>query len=285
MKKFLTIFLSLFIASSAFAQTTKSSNHIWESAAYGQIPGVTEVVLNGNNGAITTTYEAVWPESSAYTPLNAAMSTPYCASSDNTNDKAAGTGCLTMQVQGVNTSYAAFTETVTMNGQTSVNLATSNVLFINNLKCLTTGSTFANTGTIRCGTGTNTAGVPAVVHAHMPIGFGKSQTAMYLVPASRSLICRNWNFASAGLGANLAVKFAIGTYTDPVSARNLQRDEVAILNQSAGHALTLPYLVKYPAKTLVMVQALAATSTGPVNVSAECLLVNDTWAATGQNVF
>lgn len=282
---FLSLVLGLIPTLGLSQQRQQGEGHIWEKAAYGAIPGVTQVNLNGNNGAITTTFEPLWPESAAYVPLAAAMSAPYCASSDNTNDKAAGTGCLTMLVAGVTSTYAAFSETVTLNGQTSVVLATSNILFINSLTCLTAGSTFANTGTIRCGTGSNSSGVPAVVHAHMAIGFGKTQTAMYAVPASYSLLCRNFTVESYGVTAAQTAQFVIDRYVDPVAGKVLLREYVGILNQGGSSASVYPGIVKFAPKTVLVAQALSAASTGPAMFKADCLLISDAWAATAQSLF
>ncbi len=246
---------------------------IWDEVAYGAIPGISSVFINGNNGGITTTFEPIWPESAAYTPLAAAMSTPYIASSD-ANDTSAGTGARTVRVTGVNTSYAAFSEDLTLNGQTLVNLVTTNVLFINSITVLTAGSGFTNAGVIRIGTGANSSGVPAVVHAHMAIGFGKTQTAMYFVPASKTLLLRNLTANSYGVTAAQTVQVVADTYTTPVAAKVLQRQYIATLNQAGSSAYTYPGTIKVPASTLVIFQALSAASTGPVMFQAEGMLID-----------
>lgn len=246
---------------------------IWDLAAYGSIPGVTSLLINGNNGAITTTFEPIWPESAAYTPLAAAMSTPYIASS-STSDAPAGSGALTVRVTGVNTSYAAFSEDLTMNGQTSVNLTTANVLFINSMQVLTAGGGFTNAGTIRIGTGVNSSGVPAVVHAHMAIGFGKTQTAMYFVPANKKLLLRNITANSYGVTAAQTVQVVADMWSTPVTAKVLQREYIATLNQAGTSAYAYPGTMIVPASTLVIFQALSAASTGPVMLQAQGLLID-----------
>ncbi len=260
---------------------------LWERCAYGGKPGCTFVPLDGYNGAITTTNEPLTPESAAYAIRTAAMTTPYCASSDDTNDKAAGTGALTINVSGVNTSYAAFSETVTMNGQASVNLATANVLFINSISVLTSGSTGANTGTIRCGTGTNTAGVAAVVEAHMPIGAGRSQAAMYMIPASYKLVCRDFVGTSYGTTAGQTVQFTATKYPDPVNSTSklVQNEILGYLSQQSSSVLTSPGYRVYSEKTLVMLRALSAASTGPVHGRMECLLLSTSWVSSAQDLF
>lgn len=258
---------------------------IWDQVAYGSIPGISSVPINGTNGAITTSFEPIWPESAAYTPLAAAMSTPYIASSSANDVLTSGTGAWTVRVTGVTTSYAAFSEDLSLNGQTSVNLATANVLFINSMQVLTAGSGFVNAGTIRIGTGSNTSGVPAVVHAHMAIGFGKTQTAMYFVPASKTLLLRNLTANSYGVTAAQTIQVVADTWTTPVSAKVLQRQYIATLNQAGTSAYSYPGILKIPASTLVIFQALSAASTGPVMFQAEGILIDAASATSNQMYF
>jgi hypothetical protein len=111
------------------------------------------------------------------------------ASTDNTNDNVAGTGALTVQVQGLDAAGAAQNETITMAGQTATNtINTFSAVF--KLQVMTTGSNNRNTGTIYCGTGTFTAGVPAVRMLSMEVGFNNSMSGYYVVPAGKTLYIR-----------------------------------------------------------------------------------------------
>lgn len=267
-----------------FGQTNQGAD-LWAKAAYGSVPGISAVTIMGFNGAITTTAEPIWPESAAYTVLTSAMSAPYCASSDNTNDKAAGTGCLTMRVSGVNTSYATFSETVTLNGQTSVVLATANILFINTLQCLTAGSTFANTGTIRCGTGSNSSGVPAVVHAHMAIAIGKSQNGMYAVPANKTMLCRNIIYGTEDTAVTRPINAQLIRFVDPVAGKVIQVDILPLYTDVQSPDSTLLGIMTFVPKTIFRFEALDAAATGAVVVTAECLLIDSGLTNANQNYF
>lgn len=113
------------------------------------------------------------------------------ASTDNTNDKAAGTGALTVRIFGLDSSGNAQTEDVTMNGTTEA--TTSNTFSaVHRLEVLTTGSNNANTGTIHCGTGTFTAGVPAVRMLSMEVGHNISLSGYYVVPNAKTLVLRQF---------------------------------------------------------------------------------------------
>lgn len=295
MKRLLAALLSSLFSVAAFAQH-QASNHIWESAAFGEIPGITHVVVSGWNQAITTTFEPVWGESAAYTPQVAALSTPYCASS-NAADASAGTGARTVSVTGVDTSFARFTETVTMNGTTSVNMATANVLFIDKITVLTAGSGLVNAGIIQCGTGANTAGDPAVTHQYLGVssatavpalgaGFGNiSESFFYAVPASHTLICRNITCGSVFATAASGHECVIDGYTNSTGV--MKRYFVQMQHNTGANPGGFSGLIKIPEKTLLIgkMAGVTGTSTGPVSMHAECLLVNNTWEDTSQTIF
>lgn len=299
MKKLLIVLAALLIAVSAWCAPTGSPT-LWEKAAFGEIPGVTQVYLQGWSVGLTTTFEPVWPEANVYTPLVAAMSSPYCASSDQNADIAAGTGARTLTVKGVNTSFAEFTETVTMHasdGRTSVNLATANVLFINSIEVATAGSGNTNAGIIQCGTGSNTAGDPAVTHAYLPAGSTTAIPAagagggnitmsfMYAVPASKTLVCRNIQAGTAFATAAAGVDVVIDTYTNlsPIWKRKF----IQMVHNTGMNPSIAPGLLKFPEKTILLGRAAGVTGTltGPFSMSAECLLVDNTWEDTAQDLF
>ena len=220
MKKILSFILGA-ISLPLVALAQYDDANLWEKAAYGNLPGISFVHLYGVNGGVPATFETVWPESAAFAPLSAAMSAPYCASGD-TNDTSAGTGARTITIGGINTSFARFSEVVTMNGLTSVVIATANVLLIDTIEVTTAGSGGLNAGIIQCGTGTNTAGDPAVTHAYIPIssastvaGAGnKSLSFIYGVPDNYTLICKNIMAGSVFATAASGTQIAIDGYTN-----------------------------------------------------------------------
>lgn len=277
MRKIILAILSVLISlSSARAET--GIGDVWAKAAFGNVPGVTYVRLHGYNGASTTTFEPFWPESAAYTVLTTAMSAPYCAST-SANDDAGSTGCESARVEGINTSYAAFSENITMDGQTSVVLSTANILFINSITCTGAGSNFTNVGAIACGTGANTSGDPAVVHQFMAIGQGKSESAMYAVPDNHKLICRNPNISLYAVTASALFRVVADYYPDPVADKYFIREELINTTApaaSSGWTAFPGNMIVFPEKNIVMIQVLGSTGTGPIQFSAECLLVSET---------
>lgn len=126
------------------------------------------------------------------------------ASTDNTNDNSSGTGALTVRITGLDSSGNAQTVDETMNGTTAVTTAESwSAVF--QVQVLTTGSTNANTGIIYVGTGSFTAGVPAVRMLSIDIAFNISLSAYYVVPTGKTLFARQFTFTIQSSNKDAAV--------------------------------------------------------------------------------
>lgn len=260
---------------------------MWEKAAYGVLPGVSKVLIQGWNPAITTTFEDASPESSAIAIPVAALSSPYCASSDNTNDKnTTGTGAWTLSLTLVDTSYAESTETVTMNGTTSATLTTSNVLGFNDVRVATAGTNKGNTGIIDCGTGTNTSGSAAVAYATMGIysqtavpaaGAGAANVAQvfqYIVPASTKLICREPQVGSVFATQASGIDAVIDGSTN---LGLIYRFWTKMLAQAGMPSHSGNSLLVFPEKTYLKgkLAGVTGTNTGPVSMTMDCLKIKD----------
>lgn len=145
-----------------------------------QIQGHTPIIVFGYNADIDTSEESVWPDGG--TIPHPTVASVLKISSTSADDTAAGTGARTVLISGVDGDFNTVSETVTLNGQTAVN-TTNSYLYVNQLYVVTVGSGGANAGTINVGTGTVTAGVPAVLYDLIAIGFNQRTTAHYCVPA------------------------------------------------------------------------------------------------------
>lgn len=289
----LSLLLSSLFALPCFAQS-KSSSHIWEAAAFGEIPGITRVLIRGQNQAITTTFEDVSPESSSIVINKAALTTPYCASTD-ADDDAADTGALTLSVTVVTTAFAEVTETVTLDGQTSVNLATANVLGFNDMRVATAGATGGNEGVIDCGTGANTAGSAAVAYTTLgtfsetaipAVGVGGGNVAQvfqYIVPAGYTLICKNITVGSVFATQASGIMAVIDTSTNLDLVKRYWTHFFAQASMPSSD----PSYVVFPAKTYLKgkLASNTGTNTGPASMSMECLKISDAWEDTAQDIF
>lgn len=96
--------------------------------------------------------------------------------SSSANDTSAGTGAQTILIRGIDGSYNATSETITMNGVSNVATVNSYV-HIHLMQVLTAGSGNANDGTI-----TATAQTDATITCSVTIGYNQSASSVYMVP-------------------------------------------------------------------------------------------------------
>lgn len=153
--------------------------------ARGQLPGHRAVLRSGTNFDVDAVsgVVSIWDFGGLYVYPPAA--TVMTVSSSNAADTAAGTGARTVLVTGLNAAYAEISEVITLNGTAGVNTANA-FLRCHGLTVLSAGSAGEAAGNIYQGTGVITAGVPAVVYAHIRLGWGTSQMTPFTVPASKT---------------------------------------------------------------------------------------------------
>jgi hypothetical protein len=149
--------------------------------ARGLIPGHSVVTVFGYNPDVDTSEESVWPDGGTV-PHPTVASVLKVSSSDAADVSPSGTGARTVQITGLNANYFEVSETVVLNGQTAVNTVNS-YLYVNGLTVTSVGSGGENAGNINVGTGTVTAGVPAVLYDMIAIGYNNRTTGHYCIPA------------------------------------------------------------------------------------------------------
>jgi hypothetical protein len=149
--------------------------------ARGLIPGHSVVTVFGYNPDVDTSEESVWPDGGTV-PHPTVASVLKVSSSDAADASPSGTGARAVRITGLNSNYFEVSETVVLNGQTAVNTVNS-YLYVNGLTVTSVGSGGANAGNINVGTGTVTAGVPAVLYDMIAIGYNNRTTGHYCIPA------------------------------------------------------------------------------------------------------
>ncbi len=239
----------------------------------GNVGGHAMVSIFGHDEALNNTKTTVAPTvSTTNIDQSAIAATPAVvgvASTDNTNDNIGGTGALTVRVFGLDSSGNAQTNDITMTGTTAVNTG-STFSAVNGLRVLTTGSNNSNTGTLWVGTGTFTAGVPAVEIFSMNIGFNKGLTAYYAVPTGKTLYLRQLTLTLAT--GNKDADFFIEQSTDGLMWIT---DAVFGLAEGTFHEplLAVPGIV---AGSHIRIEA-QSTSAGAIDATAilSCELIND----------
>jgi hypothetical protein len=163
--------------------------------ARGQIHSHRHVFKYGYNAAVGTTAETIWLQGAAYTWPAAAATLEVTSSSTDDDGDPAGTGALTVTLQGLDANYDEIEETVTMDGQTAVT-TTASFLRCHRMFVATAGSGLTNAGTIYAAnsSGTHTAGVPGdltLVYSTIGIAEGQTLQAFYTIPAGYTAYVTN----------------------------------------------------------------------------------------------
>lgn len=156
------------------------------------------------------TNEDIWDGEGAYTGfLSAAIA--MTVSSSSANDGPASTGALTVRVFYLDADFKQQTADITMSGQSSTGGFTA--IRVYRAYVLTAGTNETNVGDIWVGSGTITAGIPAVKYAGILANNGQTLMATYTVPsdASEGGIVTNWYVSGTAGAQNAYAQVALQT--------------------------------------------------------------------------
>ena len=163
----------------------------------GRVPGHRIVTSRGHNQVVGTVAEDIWNQGGIYSWLD--VDTVMTLSSSSADDTALGTGARTVRLYGLDADFNEINEVITLNGQTPVSTVNS-YLRVYDMIVLTADSSNQayNIGDIYVGTGTVTAGVPAVVHLHMVAAENRTQACRYTIPAGHTAYMLEHHFSVVG---------------------------------------------------------------------------------------
>lgn len=234
----------------------------------GQIQGHNTVIVFGYNADLDQTEESIWPDGG--TVPHPVVASVLKISSTSANDTAAGTGARTVFMRGLDGGYNVVSETVTLNGQTEVN-TTNSYLYVNEFYVVTVGTGEHNDGTINAGTGTVTAGVPAVLYDLIAPTFNNRTTAHYCVPAGYTGYLVNGTISSGQASGSSAITGYLKQHgPDGV----LRVGAVTTLNNgSVNYNFEMPYII--PEKNCIGASAVGASANNSVSAYFNIVLIKE----------
>ena len=141
--------------------------------------------------------------------------------STSANDTAAGTGARTIFLEGLNASYVVTTETMTLNGLTTVNSANTYIRLRR--------ATVATSGTGTTNAGQITVSLNGNVQQIIAVGISVSECINYTVPAGKTAILKKFRANSIRPGAGVPV-LVLNIYQLPFGASTTIRILQAILD-------------------------------------------------------
>ena len=236
--------------------------------ARGQITMHSSVIIFGYNPDVDTSEESVWPDGGTVPhPTTASV---LKVSSSSADDTALGTGARTVVIVGLDGSYNQVSETVTLDGQTEVN-TTNSYLYVNQFYVASVGSGGVNAGNINAGTGTVTAGVPAVLYDIIATGYNNRTTGHYCVPAGYTGYMAHGSFSSGqASGATSVTGFLKQHGTDGI----IRVGAVATVNNAtADFSFVYPYVI--PEKNCVGATAIGSAANNAVSSYFNIILIKN----------
>lgn len=170
--------------------------------AEGNVTGHMSWSKTGYNPNVGTSEETVWSYSTQYVYPTSAMQMEV-VSSDNTQDKAGGTGALAVTITYLDGSYNEHSEVVELNGTTAVPTSHVNLYRINSFRCTNVGTNGAPIGNITLrGVGGGT------VYSYMLAGYTRARNIVYTVPEGYDLYITSvmWSCSEATKGVRFINK-------------------------------------------------------------------------------
>lgn len=237
--------------------------------ARGQIAWHIPVTVWGFNPDVDQSLETVWGDGGLVV-FPAAAGTMNVSSS-SVDDTSAGTGARTIVLQGLDANYNEISETVTLNGQTTV-ASTKEFLRVNYITVATTGSGKANAGIIYVGAGVNTAGVPATVYGAVYTGFNASTTACYTIPAGHTGYIVSGGISVGQASGSSEVTGYLVT-RDPTADIARVVAASAFNNGLAEYNFVLP--LKIPEKYSVEARAIGKSTNNAVSAHFQIILIKN----------
>lgn len=189
-----------------------------KAATANLVRGWTNLLIQGHDSAAAQAGAILCPGNATGivnpVPLHETPAVVYVASTDQTADDATGTGANSVLLTGLNESFQLQTEIVSMHatdGRIAV-ASTKTFAAINGMLVLTAGSGGVNAGTIWCGTGSFTAGVPAVGLSAIGVGENVAKCGVYTVPDGHELFPDAAQLTGNGVAAFKGLYFEVKWY-------------------------------------------------------------------------
>jgi len=233
--------------------------------------GVGHVNLMGYNPSASTTAGTVWAVGSASSYAQMLTGTALEAISGSANDAAAGTGARTIRVQGLDSSYLPFAETVTLNGTNAVALANTSVVAINSVEILTAGSGLTNAGDIDIRTVSGST-VKTRIEANIE-GIGKARDFIYTTSALTYGLLKRIQVYMTGSTGDMWVY--LNSYTSTGVKKVLAESSFSLDNTGFASG---PFVVDFgeglhiPKQTLIELRVDVSAGTPVVNATGELIL-------------
>ena len=246
---------------------TAGDNYSWTiNISAGLVDGYSYVEKFGMNIDVDGNKETIWDVGGIYTYIGTAETVAITSTSGN--DSAAGTGARTVEVQGLNSSYAVVTETLTVGGAAS----TTEFLRVFRAVVITAGSSGVNEGTVSI-TSSDTSTVLAQIGIDgtgaNAAGRGQTFMALYTVPAGKTAYLTQWT-----VGCGKQNTDAVATFlARPEGGAWNAKDIITVSATTYAKDYKIP--LQFTEKTDIEVRAYSTTNNSLVSSTFNLILIDN----------
>lgn len=184
---------------------------------------------------------------------------------DSTQDDTSGVGALTVEVFGIDSSWARVSETIGVGGQDSVALV-NQFLMIYRARVITVGTNLVNFGRIIFRTQ-----VGETIIADIPLGYGQTLMAIAPVPAGYTGYITGWQISNGTAAADVTGKLFIKPFGNSYQIKGIEHSR-AVGTSAPFRPFVLP--IKVAAKSLIKISASTDTDNSSVTADFDVVLIN-----------
>jgi hypothetical protein len=215
--------------------------------AEGNVPNHNQYTKMGTMTLGVTTEVDLWTQGGKY--VFPTTSGSMRLQSTSANDKTGSTGIQTVRIGYLDKNFTSKTETLSMNGTTSVPTVATDIYRVNSIRAASAGVTGSAIGTI-----TLSGSTSSTVYRAMSIGLTRGRGLIYSVPTGSTVYLTDMHLSSVNASAGHYTRFTLrANYDDQLN------EKVAFFQ---------PY-----GEIILQDQALAVTFTSPIRVPTTCDLV------------
>lgn len=246
-----------------------------ESVAVGAESGHAQIRTKIGYTSVTgATVVDIWNAGGSYTKLAAGQALEV-VSSDNTNDKAGGTGALTVSIGYLTSAFVSKTAVVTLTGTAAAATTETDIMYVNSFRVATAGATGVAAGTItlrRASAGTKVSEIAA--------GQTRGRKMWYTVPAGKKYLITNmsWGSGAGSAAGKDFLKFILRANYDDISMAKstIEYPFFEAVTVTGGNEVELhtPFVFPEGVTIRMVVQGNSATDAASCYASWQAILVD-----------
>ena len=241
----------------------------------GTVAGHSAVQKFGRNNDIdTSASEDIWAGGGTRAYLSSAETMDVASTSANDDGAPAGTGARTIEIQGLNSSYAEISETVTLNGTSAVT-TTNSFLRVHRAYVRTAGTVETNDGDITVDPTTSGSGSR---QAFVAAGDGQTLISHYTVPAGKTAYMVGGQLSISPSDGSTGVKQAkVRLFIRPENGAWRLQAEFGARSDGTSIAPDIVFTapISFPAKTDIKWVGTAENNNTSVYVQYNLILVDN----------